>query len=316
MKNIDYQEFYKISLPHLILIPEWFLSGNYFLYKLFALLAVFIYRADMIYSRDIIINEFLAKFQIPSIYEIHQIEQENKIFSAKFEKLLKSLIGNDKLYKLVCISNELKEECIKFGFSPDKIEVLPSGVREDFFINRKKAILTSNLQISYIGSLQKGKGIDTIFKMAELMPENKFQIVGGDIQEFKYLPTNLEHISWVTPRKVLEYIKEADIVLLPFEKQSYKFYSPLKLFEYMAAGKIILASDIEGINSIIQDKYNGFLAESGNAKDFCAKINYIKRNPDLIKAVQKNAILTAELYTWKKRAEKTKKIIEKGQVYG
>jgi glycosyltransferase involved in cell wall biosynthesis len=301
----SYQEFYRVNDLNLILLPRFFLKFNYIFYKIFAIVLCLIKRNSFVFSRDIVISYILTKCGIKNIFEIHQIEQNgNNYYTKNFKKFLNNIKDNKNLIKVVAISESLKRECINFGIEENKIAVENSGVRKDFFKNK----INNNNNILYLGSLQRGKGIENIIELSKKMKDNKFFIIGGKREELKDLPKNIVHKQWIMPSKILTNVKNMDYALMLFDNQKYKFYSPLKLFEYMAMGKIIIATNIDGINDIIVDDYNGVLIEPKNLNEIPDIINKLEKNKKLKEYISKNAKQTAQKYLWDERAKRIIKL--------
>ena len=301
----SYQEFYDVDKLNLILLPKFFLKYHYIFYKIFAIILCIIKRNHFVFSRDIVISYILTKFGIKNIFEIHQIEQNgNNYYTRNFKKFLNKIKNNKNLIKIIAISESLKKECINFGVEEDKIIVENSGVRKDFFKNK----INNSNDILYLGSLQKGKGIENIVKLSKKMKENNFVIIGGKQEELKDLPRNIIHKPWIMPSKILTKVKNMDYALMLFDNQKYKFYSPLKLFEYMAMGKIIIATNIDGIKDIIVNNYNGLLVNPSELDKIPNIIKNIEKDKKLKEYISQNAKQTAQEYTWDKRAKRIIKL--------
>ena len=80
--------------------------------------------------------------------------------------------------------------------------------------------------------------------------------------------------------------------------------SPLKMFDYLAAGKIILASDLEVYKHILKDNFNCFLIDPENIDEWIKKINQIFSNLDSFNFLKKNSNQTSKYFTWDKRIDK------------
>lgn len=296
---------YGVNPFHIILLPQWTLELNELGLRIFVLLYAFFYRPDVVYSRDILLNGWLCYFKIKNIYEIHQLDQEQIGFDCIFKKYLKAIMTQKSLQTIVCISRHLASKCTQFGVPSEKLTVLPSGVDLNECKGASEVRITSFIQqlplVMYVGSLQKGKGIDIIQQMAQQTTEFNFLIIGGrqgQIQETE----NLKHIPRISHHQAICYMKSADFLLLPLTEQKYKFHSPLKLFEYMAMGKPIIASDNLDVREIITPMVNGILADPRDPNDFLNKIKYVHTNPRLAKEIGEKALSDAAKYTWDERA--------------
>ena len=78
--------------------------------------------------------------------------------------------------------------------------------------------------------------------------------------------------------------------------------SPLKMFDYLAAGKIILASNLNVYSHILKNNYNCYLTEKNEEKYWIELIQKVLKRSNF-KSLEKNAILTAKKYTWNNRVK-------------
>lgn len=303
----DVFSIYGVEQFPLMLLPRWTLCLRELGLKAFVLLYALFYRPDMVYSRDLLLNQWLCRFHIRNIYEIHQLRQADAAFDFHFKKILHWTMKRKELEAVVSISEKLAEECVDFGLPKEKLSVLHSGVDLKECDNVSEAELpyfpqTHPLAV-YVGSLQRGKGIEQIQQMAEKTDNYNFLIVGGELGQIKELE-NLRHIPRVPHNKALAYMKQADFLLLPLTEQTYKFHSPLKLFEYLSMGKSIIASDNADIREILVHMENGMLANPMQPDEFLEKMDQVHRQPELKARLEKNSRQSAAQFTWDARAEK------------
>ena len=113
-------------------------------------------------------------------------------------------------------------------------------------------------------------------------------------------------------RKIPSVLNKYHVLLMPYSKKVYvrsdnletgRFMSPLKLFEYLAAGKIIIASDLKVYKHILNRK-NSILIDSENFKKWAKKIDYVFNNINNFNLMKKESYNTAKKYTWAVRAKK------------
>ena len=306
---------YSVSKFPLYRLPKWCLKYNEMGLKIAMLLHIFLWHPNLVYTRDILLNSCLCTFHVLNIYEIHQLDMEDAEFDVLFKHILSKIKKNKFLRSIVCISGSLKKECIQFGIPEEKISVLHNGV--SLYSNREEMTNVTIPEFEkdrplaiYVGSLQKGKGIEVIVKMAELSDRYNYLIIGGKKGTIRETE-NLKHISQVTNEVAREYMKKADFLLLPMVSQRYKFHSPLKLFEYLAAGKPIIASMNEDIAEILTDKENAMIAEENNPMDFIRCMDLLDRSDELKERIGRNSVKTATEFTWEKRAYAISELIER-----
>lgn len=274
-----------------------------FLLKSFFL--VYKFKPDIIYTRDIFIAWFYKKI---AVYEIH------KPFTTKIGNLVFKSIASK--IKIVAISQALKNFIVeKYKLDENNILVAHDGVDLDIFnIREDKNVLVKrylnlpndNFIALYSGSLQKGKGAELIIKAAVDLPNTSFVIIGGDqkqIDNFQDVPANVYFFRRKLQREIPFYLKAADLLILPMNSNlSYGLYaSPLKLFEYMASGTPILASDFGAIGEVLNEG-NAFLFNPDSINDLIEKIKYISNNNEKAIRVANESLRVVKEYSWQKRA--------------
>jgi glycosyltransferase involved in cell wall biosynthesis len=106
------------------------------------------------------------------------------------------------------------------------------------------------------------------------------------------------------------YLAGMDIVIAPYPNYEFFYYSPIKIFEYMAAGKCVVATAIGQIKEVIDDGINGMLFQPGNYDEMVQKTFSLLKNNSLQKKIGKAARNTIENnYTWRHTAEKLNRVI-------
>ena len=134
-------------------------------------------------------------------------------------------------------------------------------------------------QLGYVGHLYPGKGMEMVAALAAVMPEADLHAVGGTEQDLAAWQTrctglpNLHLHGHVPHARVPAYLARFDLLLAPptasvasaAGREIGRWMSPLKLFEYMAAGRPILASDIPALREILRDGVTAVLLSPGDA---------------------------------------------------
>ena len=229
-----------------------------------------------------------------------------------------SLIMN-KIDGIVCITEGLRDLYKEHGISSKKLIVAPDAVDINLFNNlqdkedcRKELDLPLDKKIvMYVGSfsLYKWKGLDVFLESAKLFDQTYlFVAVGGNKKEIENInasgiSSNVKLIERVNNSIVPKYLKSADALIIPNKSGdivSEKYTSPMKLFEYMASGVPIVASDLPSIREIINDS-NGILVEPNNARLLSEGIKsaLLSSNQRAQKALEEVKIK----YSWQKRAD-------------
>lgn len=177
-------------------------------------------------------------------------------------------------------------------------------------------------RVLYLGSLHHWKGVDVLIKTMTRLPEGELLVVGGNPESIRLhqdlamklgLAGRVRFPGFVAPGQRHRYWAEADICVLPLKPLSIASYftSPLKLFEYMASGRPIVASDLPSMREILTPEKNALLVRPDDPEALAAGIRKLISDPALAESLARQARSDVEAYTWDRRAEKIVQFIEK-----
>ena len=226
--------------------------------------------------------------------------------------------------RIICVSQPAKANLVKkWGVSADKIVVIPNGVDADRFDSRQYDQTAVRQQwqlgdspiVMFVGGFQKWHGIDKLVQsFAQLLPnypQVKLVLVGDGParEEIDQLIVSLgiDHNVLITGRvkheEVPQLLSVADIVTVPYPKLSQElWFSPLKLYEYMAAGKGIVASRAGQISDVISDEVNGLLIEPGDVAALTRSMSCLLKRPLLREQLGQAARRKAEReHSWQRQ---------------
>ena len=126
--------------------------------------------------------------------------------------------------------------------------------------------------------------------------------------------SNVNLLGYKPQKDLPLYYQQSDILILPMtgkEVHTTRYASPNKLFEYMASGKPIIASDLISIREILTNNESILLFEPDNSIDLINKIKLLSSNPDFMIKLSKNSRHLAKQYSWISRVEKIHNHIQK-----
>ncbi len=263
---------------------------------------------DVVYTRESGAGLLFKNF----VFEVHMPEQFG--FSGFKPK------------KLVVINNYIKERFLKLGFSEENILVSPDAVDLEKFFEIKKEEARKKLGLSqdkkmvlYWGNFKSWKGVDTLAEAARFLPELSIYLIGGtkdsDIERIKNKVRGLNNVlveGFKDQSEAPYYMASADVLVLPntaHDENSQYFTSPLKLFEYMAAEKPIVASDLPSLREII-DAESAIFFTPDDPQSLAESIRSIIDDGGRASKISKNARMKVENYTWIKRAQDLKNFIK------
>ncbi|HAJ44661.1 hypothetical protein A3K33_01255 [Candidatus Azambacteria bacterium RIFOXYC1_FULL_41_20] len=272
---------------------------------------------NLIYSRDQFICWFLSFFNEKFVYEIHSFPKNFRLYKRLWRKT----------HCVVAITQGLKSLLIEHGIDSGKILVASDGVDLEFFnsVNQPKEDIRIELNlpagdflVGYVGkfkTLGMEKGIKTMISAIPLLgKEIKIVFVGAEeseIKEYKNMANRLNALSQCLIinnqpyLKAVKYMKAMDALVIPFPNAPhYAFYaSPLKLFEYMAAGRPIIASDLPALREILNDK-NALFFKPEDVDDLARAVKMLKLSQTLCYHLSGQAFSDVKNYTWGARAKK------------
>lgn len=181
----------------------------------------------------------------------------------------------------------------------------------------------SPVVVAYAGHLYPWKGVDVLLQAVSRVPSVRALVIGGHPGEadLPRLQRVARHLSLsqtmftglVDPARVAALLRGADILVLPNVETriSAGYTSPLKLFEYMAAGRPIVASDLPALREVLQDGVNAILVPPGDPDAMAAAINRLIGRPAEAERLAKRARVDAADYTWTRRAERLEWLLER-----
>ena len=216
---------------------------------------------------------------------------------------------------VVTNSRELRDDLVAAGIIASKIAVVPNGVDVDLFTPNGPAYrqgLEGKAVIGFVGSLKAWHGVDLLveaFKQLASDPRFHLLIVGdGPMAKLLHslreeFPGQITLVGAVPHTEVPAYIRAMDVTVASYPQLERFYFSPLKILEYMAAGRAVVAASVGQINDLIRDGETGLLVPLGDAGALALAIRRLAEEPDLRHALGTQAALEArQTHTWAQRA--------------
>lgn len=252
---------------------------------------------------------------------------KNKTIINILEKIELNLYKSADL--IISVTQSFKENLIKRGINPNKIEIIYNGVYFDSFTNGKaindkelEDYLKDAFKVGYIGTIGMAHSISTLVKAAETLENSdvKFVIVGSGaereniqnlIDEKKL--KNIKIFSLRPKEEIPFIISKLDIFLVHLKKNDlFKTVIPSKIFEGMFMKKAILIGVDGEARTIIEDAKAGEFFEPENAIELCEAVNRLKNNRNKMNIYGDNGYnYVIENFDRKKSAEKFLSLIDK-----
>lgn len=305
----------------IIKLPWPNIKGRGYLYATFAMFKAKQLKPDLVFGRNTVGCALAAFAGLPVMFESHSpIAESGRLSSWFFDKLSHS----KNLKKFVVITHSLKEHYLsthphladKIHVAPDGADPVPPDIEPVHLPNAGK-----RMQVGYVGHLYKGKGMEVVSELASRCSWADFHVVGGlesDIAYWKEHCSKIENIEfhgYVPSREAISYQKACDVLLLPNQvhvsaygggqSNIASWTSPLKMFEYMAAHKPIICSDIPVLHEVLTHEHNALLCPADDVSKWVKSLERLHNDTVFSQKLAEQAYREfIEFYTWQARTIK------------
>ena len=262
---------------------------------------------------------------LPTILEMHDLPSGR--VGPLYYSYFRDLAGRK---RITVITQALKKELDKnYGnvFPAKDVVLAPNGVELERFANlpnpataRRHLGLTEAPTIACAGHLYEGRGMDLFLKLAKRMKDVRFLWAGGrpeDVEHWKTQAitqgaTNALFTGFVLNEQLPLYQAAADILLMPYGKEigissgkgnSASISSPMKMFEYLATGRAIVASDLPVFHEVLNEK-NAIFCTPDKVLDWEGALRGLLDNPKRGEQLGAQAREDAKNYSWNERARR------------
>lgn len=270
-------------------------------------------KGAVLYAHDVRDVVILFGRKVPIFLEIHDFYKSSASWINRwgFGRARAFVVTNR--YKMNILERE-------FGIVPERMLHKPNAVDAEKFqtdmtqreAREKLALPLDKKIILYTGSLFDWKGVDTLLDVHSLLDEGEvIYFVGGtddDIERFRkrVQEQNIKNII-IAGRKPHDeiplWVTAADVLVLPNtakDKASKYETSPVKLFEYMASGRPVVASDLPSIRNVVDEELV-FFFEPDNSQSLAHMVHYALNHKDECIARARCARTEVQKYSWEKR---------------
>jgi len=274
-------------------------------------------------TRNIVYAYLATKFfGIPTVYDAHH----PLVSGGRF--LFNSFKDSNNLIRFSTNSSGLGNIYLNEGLPSDKLVVAHNGVDlEPFMLLPSKARARADLGlppdkkiVCYSGNIYEGRGIDLLIDVSLRLGDVLFLIVGGldeDAQRYRNIAHeknagNFTLRGFVPHYLVPLYLTAADVLVMPYTTgmtikdgtAAGEFTSPIKLFEYMASGRPIVATSLPSVSEILKDGENAVVVDPDSVDCLHDGIEKVLGDPAFAEKLGKAASEEAKNYTWEARAKK------------
>ena len=218
------------------------------------------------------------------------------------------------------------ERSVGFHFPPEAIMIAPNGIELEPYEGlpepeeaRRRLHLMPLPTVGFTGHIYPGRGAHLLFELARQMQGMSFLWVGGtpELVEFwrgKLSDAGIMNVTmpgFVEHSRIPLYQAAADVLLMPYSRSIEassgqdiaEVINPMKMFEYMAAGRAIVSADLPSIREVLNEQ-NAVLLEPGDVGAWRAAIESLLADAPRRKALSERARRDVEQLTWRAREER------------
>ena len=332
--NLQPTSFWWGPLRHLW-APTYLLSSLFLFFSLWLLLP----RYDVVYAREChaAVIAWIPRriFRKKLVYEINGLASEEvklkgdsfgvRLFSVLLRKAERMAALSSDL--IISVTPQIASYLVtRFHVSPNRVEIVGNGVDPEKFLPIRDPALLNDWRkrfgieekdrvIGFVGNLAPWQGIDILIESAlrllSRMEELKFLIVGDGVMKPRLLTRVTEQglgrafifTGMMSYETVPVLINLTDICVAPFiaRRNRETGVSPLKVFEYLACGKPVIASRIEGLE-VIERTGVGILVEPEDPADIERALLKLLKDPQLCREMGRRGVeIAREEFSWESR---------------
>ncbi|MBU0576917.1 glycosyltransferase family 4 protein, partial [Patescibacteria group bacterium] len=303
------------------------------------------FKPDIVYCRYNVASVFpplvTKMFNKPYFVEVNGIT-ENELRQRKFPEWIISLVRITEIInfkfakKVICVTEGVKRVIKeRFRIPDDRLKVVENGADPEFFSPMDRDECRSRIKlpkdkfiVGFIGSLAPWRGLKYLVD-ASVMIKNSYPalyknlliLIGGEGEEKENLLTLIskneldiyKFSGYINYQEVPYYMNSFDVCISPFEGKgdTSALGSPLKIFEYMACGRPIIATDMDGVNTLYNSKDFILFIPPMNPVKIAEMINFCFKNREIIEEMgEKAREVFLQGYTWESTAKKVLNIFQ------
>jgi len=292
-------------------------------FTLHSIMAARDFKADMVYTW--LLNPAVAALWLdwPVVLEIHA-EVTGRVGPWLMRRFWRSSTQKRMLVTTRPL-REAVETVAGLAFPEEAVQIAPNGVDLSQYESlpnaseaRRQLGLEDKLTVGFSGHIYPGRGADLLFALSKRMPDVNFLWVGGKPEDVEYWrgqladagASNVTMTGFVENSRLPLYQSAADMLLMPYGRSISassgqdiaEVINPMKMFDYMAAGRAIVSADLPVIHEVLNEN-NAIFCEPGNADMWESTLRKLLADEPRRLALGTQARKDVAGYTWEARAK-------------
>ncbi len=304
---------------------EWLASSSRRTFTWDAVRRAHLLEADLLYTWFPQSAVFGLVSKLPVIFETHI--QPTGFFGPIWHRLFASLRGRKRLVSITRALMNILEHDFRMRLPANEVVIAPNGVDLERFASlpdpvtaRRQIGLREARTVMCTGHLYAGRGADLFLALAKSLPEAQFVWVGGRQEDMALWKgragaeniSNLTFTGFIPNRDLPLYQAAADVLLMPYSRSimgssgtadSANVASPMKMFEYMAAGRAIVSAGLPVIREVLNEK-SAVFCKPDDVADWRLGIAALLEDKARRVKLGEQARRDVQGYTWLARAER------------
>ncbi len=274
-------------------------------------------RPPLVYTRSEWAAMAVSRLRIPTVLELHHLTPgAAQRFAAGEARRSAHLLA------VVAVSRALAAAMVDRGFPASKVTVAADGVDLERFepalsmpdARRLVGLDIPGPVVCHLGHLYQGRGIDILLRAAQTLPEVTFVFVGGNREDIARHQAdaaaaglrNVRFVGIVPNALVPRYLYAADLLVMPYTRgtSTHEFMSPMKMFEYMASGRPVVASEFPVLREVLESGRTVEFVPPSDPGALSAAIAGLLADPARARALGAAAKSQARGFAWSARTQR------------
>ncbi|NMC45448.1 MAG: glycosyltransferase family 4 protein [Chloroflexi bacterium] len=285
--------------------------------------------AEVLYTWALQSAVFAQRRMFTSVMEFHDFPM-GRIGPLLFKQYIQHQQNTLSLTTTRALADGL-EERYGFKFRQGSLQIAPNGTDPQRYQHlpdptgaRRQLGLEENITVGFTGHFYRGRGVDLLLEIAIRLPQVNFLWVGGKEEHVRPWReelktrniTNVTLTGFITNQQLPLYQAACDILVMPYGKKISgssggdiaKVINPMKMFDYMASGRAIVASEIPVFHEVLSEQTTLFCPPD-DSQAWALAIRRLVENEQLRNSLAHHARQLSQQYSWVARAGRSLALI-------